>query len=66
MTFWETVERGEYIMIALAVIFILIVCIWIICSTRLTKQNKSYTIFMQKVRDFVVEGDIENATGVCE
>lgn len=66
MNFWETVERGEYVMIALAVIFIVIICIWWARSARLGKQRKGYATLMQRVRDHVVEGDIENARQLCD
>lgn len=65
MTFWETVARGEYIMIPLAVCFILVVCIWWVRSVRLGKQNRSYPSLMHRVRDNVVEGDIDNARQYC-
>lgn len=65
MTFWETVERGEYVMIAEAVLLILCVCIWWIRSIRLGSQSKKYSPLMQRVRDHVVEGDIENARQLC-
>lgn len=66
MTFWQTVERGEYVMIALAVILILIVCIWWVRSVKLFRERKTYPILMQRVRDHVVEGDLENARQQCE
>lgn len=66
MTFWETIERGEYVMFALAVILIVIVCIWWIRGARLRKDRKSCAPLMQRVRDHVVEGDIENARQLCE
>lgn len=61
MTFWETVERGEYVMIALAVILIAIVCIWWVCAVKVKAGRKSYPVMMQRVRDHVMEGDIENS-----
>ena len=66
MTFWETVERGEYVMIALAVIFILCLCIWWMRALKLSKQRKSYSTLMQRVRDHISEGDMENARQLCE
>lgn len=66
MTFWETIERGEYVMFALAVIFIIITVIWCVRVCRLGKYNKSYPDLMQRVRDHVTEGDVENARQLCE
>ncbi|MCH5242198.1 MAG: MotA/TolQ/ExbB proton channel family protein [Muribaculaceae bacterium] len=61
MTFWETVERGEYVMIALAVLFILTIIIWWVRSAKLGKERKTYPDLMHRVRDHVMEGDIDNA-----
>ena len=66
MTFWETIERGEYLIIPLAVLFIASVFIWCFRVSRLRKEKKSYFPLMQRVRDFVVEGDIENAKQICD
>ena len=66
MTFWETVERGEYVMIALAVLFILIILIWWIRSAKLRRDRKTYTVLMHRVRDHVSEGDFDNARLFCQ
>lgn len=66
MTFWETIERGEYVMFALAAAFIVIILIWWIRAAKLSKQKKSYSPLMQRVRDHVVEGDIDNSRQLCE
>lgn len=66
MTFWETVQGGEYVMIALAVLFITCICVWAANSTRLGSYNKKYPDFMHRLRDLVVEGDIDNARQLCE
>lgn len=65
MTVWETVERGEYVMIALAVIIILIVVIWWCRGSVLSKWNKSYSPLMHRVHDHIMEGDIENVARIC-
>ncbi|MCH5227386.1 MAG: MotA/TolQ/ExbB proton channel family protein [Muribaculaceae bacterium] len=64
MTFWETIERGEYVMFALAVLFILTVCIWWVRAARLHKIRKGSLGLMPRVRDHVMEGDIESARQV--
>lgn len=65
MTFWETIERGEYVMFALAAIVVLIVVIWWVRGLSLHKESRYYGFMMQRVRDLVVEGDLENARQVC-
>lgn len=65
MTFWETVERGEYVMIALAVLFIITIIIWWVRGAKLGRQRRAYPDLMHRVRDHVVEGDIDNALRQC-
>lgn len=65
MTFWLTVERGEYVMIALAVVLIITVVIWWVRALRLSKEMNSYPGLMQRIRDHVVEGDLDNARQIC-
>ena len=65
MTFWETIERGEYVMFALAVIVIASVLILWIRSARLAGNRNATRKMMQKVRDYVVEGDVDNALQLC-
>ena len=66
MTFWETVERGEYIMIALAVLFIITVCIWWIRGSRLMKEKNTYPLLMYRIKDYMSEGDVDNARQICQ
>lgn len=65
MTVWTTIERGEYIMIALAVIFVACIVIWWVRGAVLRRQRREYGMLMQKVRDYITEGDLENAHEVC-
>lgn len=65
MTVWETIQRGEYVMFALAVALIVAVCIcWVRCVV-LSRKMKGYVPLMHRVRDHVVEGDLENAARIC-
>lgn len=66
MTFWETIQRGEYVMIALAVVFIAVIVIWWVKGARLYRQRKGYGMLMQRIRDHVTEGDLENARQLCK
>ena len=66
MTFWETIERGEYVMFALALLLIVIVCIWWVRGAALSGRKKRYPALMQRVRDHITEGDLENAHQFCE
>ncbi|MCH5225950.1 MAG: MotA/TolQ/ExbB proton channel family protein [Muribaculaceae bacterium] len=66
MTFWETIQRGEYVMIALALLLVTAVVIWWVCGLRLRRQRAGYGLLIHKVRDHVTEGDLENARQLCE
>lgn len=65
MTFWETVERGEYVMIPLAVLLIAVVCVWWVRTASLSRKKKGYADLMHRVRDHIEEGDLENARQLC-
>lgn len=65
MTVWECIQRGEYVMIALAVILVGCIVIWWVRGASLRKERKSYRILMQRVRDQITEGDLENARQLC-
>ena len=66
MTFWDTIQRGEYVMFALALLCIAIICIWWVKAALLSKQKRSRHIMMQRVVDHVTEGDVENARQLCQ
>ena len=66
MTFWDTIKGGDYVMIALAVIFIAgVVIFWVRC-VQLSKDRERSLRMMERVKDYVMEGDIENARHQCE
>ena len=66
MNFWDTIVRGEYVMIALAVLLIVIIIIWWVRAARLNSLQKKNSALLHRVRDYVVEGDIENAVHLTE
>ncbi|MBP3298697.1 MAG: MotA/TolQ/ExbB proton channel family protein [Muribaculaceae bacterium] len=64
-TLWSLVLDGGYIMIPLAILLLL--CIYIFTErcwaiARAMRDDKS---FMKRIRDCVMEGDIENADRMC-
>lgn len=65
MTVWETICSGEFVMLGLAAIFVAVAVIWLSRVIFLRKQNNTYPGLMQRIRDHVVEGDIENARSQC-
>lgn len=66
MTVWEAVERGEYVLIALAVMLIAIIWIFIYRLNVIKRPSKeSQKLLLSKVKDYVTEGDLDNAVGIC-
>lgn len=66
MTFWETIERGEYVMLALALILMACVVILWIRVAMLKRGKRTIPKLMERVRDYVMEGDVENAGQLCD
>ncbi|MCH5238725.1 MAG: MotA/TolQ/ExbB proton channel family protein [Muribaculaceae bacterium] len=66
MTFWECIERGEYVMLALGILLLVIIIVWWVSGLRIAKGGKGYGMLMQRVRDHIVEGDLENAANISE
>lgn len=66
ITFADVLESGVYIIIPLALLFV--ATIWILCvrwKTVTSELQPPFTL-MQRIRDYIVEGDIENARQLCE
>ena len=66
MTFLETLSAGEYVMIDLAAILVIAIIIWIARACALSSLQKKNVAMMHRIRDYIVEGDIENAKELCE
>ena len=65
-TLWDLVLDGGYIMIPLALL--LLVCVYVFCErcwtiNRAMRQDKT---FMKRIRDCVMEGDMNNAVRLCK
>lgn len=65
MTVWEAIQRGEYVMLALGALFIVVLIIWWAKAASLSRDRKTYPPMMQRIRDHVMEGDVENARNLC-
>ena len=66
LSFWSLVMDGGYIMIPLAVLLLVVVYVFTercIVINRAAKQDKS---FMDRIRDYVHDGDIESAQNLCK
>ncbi len=66
LSFWSLIMDGGYIMIPLAVLLLVVVYVFTercIVINRAAKQDKS---FMDRIRDYVHDGDIESAQNLCK
>lgn len=66
LSFWSLVIDGGYIMIPLAVLLIVSIYIFIERCIALHKASKFDDNFMKRIRDYIMEGDIENAVILCK
>lgn len=57
---------GGYIMIPLAVLLLVSIYIFIERGIALHKGAKEDTTFMKRIRDYILEGDLENASQLCK
>lgn len=66
LSFWSLIMDGGYIMIPLAVLLLVVVYVFTercIVINRAARQDKS---FMDRIRDYVHDGDIESAQNLCK
>ena len=57
---------GGYIMIPLAILLIVSIYIFIERCIALHRASKNDATFMKRIRDYIMEGDIENAVNLCK
>lgn len=65
LTFGDALESGVYIIIPLAVLLIVAIWIWGKRWKALRSEQQPPSLLMQRIRDYVLEGDIENAAQLC-
>lgn len=66
LSFWSLVIDGGYIMIPLAVLLVVSIYIFIERCLALHRASKLDASFMKRIRDYVMEGDLENAETLCK
>lgn len=66
LSFWSLVTDGGYIMIPLAVLLIVSIYIFTERLLALHRASKEDSTFMKRIRDYVIEGDLENAVALCK
>lgn len=66
LSFWSLVMDGGYIMIPLAILLLVSIYIFIERCFALHRASKNDDTFMKRIRDYIMEGDIENAVTLCK
>ncbi len=57
---------GGYIMIPLAILLLIAIYIFVERSIALHRASRIDSTFMKRIRDYILEGDIENAVQLCK
>ena len=66
LSFWSLVMDGGYIMIPLAILLIVTVYVFTERAIAISRAAKEDKTFMNRIRDYVHEGDIESAHNLCK
>lgn len=66
LSLWSLVMDGGYIMIPLAVLLIVSIYIFTERCIAISRASKEDSTFMQKIRDYVHEGDLDSALKLCK
>ena len=66
LSFWSLVIDGGYIMIPLAVLLLVRIYIFVERYLALRRISRDDDTFMNRIRDYIMEGDIENAVQLCK
>ncbi|MDE5871218.1 MAG: MotA/TolQ/ExbB proton channel family protein [Muribaculaceae bacterium] len=65
LSLWSLVMDGGYIMIPLALMLIVSIYIFVERCLAISRAGKEDNSFMQRIRDYVHEGDLESALQLC-
>ncbi len=66
LSLWSLVMDGGYIMIPLALMLIVSIYIFVERCLAISQASKEDSTFMQRIRDYVHEGDLESAQQLCK
>lgn len=66
LSFWSLLMDGGYIMIPLAILLIVTIYVFVERSLAIHRASKEDHSFMNRIRDYVHEGDIESAFNLCK
>lgn len=62
---WDLTMRGGFIMIPLAILSIISIYIFVERCIAISRARKEDSSFMQRIRDYIHDGEIESARNLC-
>lgn len=66
ISLWSLITDGGYIMIPLAVLLLVSIYIFVERLIALSRASRQDSTFMNRIRDYVHEGDVESALNLCK
>ena len=66
LSFWSLVMDGGYIMIPLALLLLVVIYVFTERCIAISRAAKEDNTFMDRIRDYVHEGDIQSAEKLCK
>ncbi|MDO4335473.1 MAG: MotA/TolQ/ExbB proton channel family protein [Bacteroidales bacterium] len=66
LSLWSLVIDGGYIMIPLAILLVVSIYVFVERCIAISRASKEDKTFMQRIRDYVHEGDLESARTLCK
>ena len=66
LSIWDLTMRGGFIMIPLAILSIISIYIFVERYIAIRKASSEETSFMQRIRDYIHDGEIESARNLCQ
>lgn len=66
LSVWDLTMRGGFIMIPLAILSIISIYIFVERCIAISRARKEDSSFMQRIRDYIHDGEIESARNLCQ
>ena len=66
MNLWDMAVKGGWVMVILALLSVICVYIFVERLVVLKKVSKVDPVFMERIRDYIHDGEIESATKLCK
>lgn len=66
LSVWDLTMRGGFIMIPLAILSIISIYIFVERCIAISRARKEDSTFMQRIRDYIHDGEIESARNLCQ